>query len=310
MNSTLFKGYFLTILSTLAFSNVYVFSKAALNEVSISRFILCQFAIGFVINGVIVALRHKGSAIRKLVCERWWLFPLLGLLEIFTVLTFYTSVNAIKEPAVVGFLGNLFPLFTTVLGVVFLRERFSLIETLGLIILFVGAVITGYSGELAETGFFVPGTEWVVINCLGAAIATVIVRSKVSRIAPELLSLNRTFWILLFALGWNLWIGEWQPVTASAWFNISVAALLDPVLAILLVYKAYQYIEASRGTLIQSLKGILILPFSYWYFGSLPADYQIAGGIVATLGVIILAFGQSFVARHAKPSQPSPTAEG
>ena len=74
--------------------------------------------------------------------------------------------------------------------------------------------------------------------------------------------------------------------------NISAAAILDPVLAILLAYKAYQYIEASRGTIIQSLKGLIIIPFAYICFGTLPFGYQIVGGIIATAGVMIMAFGQ------------------
>jgi drug/metabolite transporter (DMT)-like permease len=153
-------------------------------------------------------------------------------------------------------------------------------------------LITGYSGKLQLHDFFIPGISLVVMNCAGAATATVIVRAKVGNLPPETLSLNRTFWLLLFSTVWMFAEGQSFTIPRTALTNTFIAAMLEPVLAILLVYKAYQYIEASRGTIIQSLKGLIIIPVAYIYFGTLPYNYQIAGGIIATIGVVILALGQ------------------
>ena len=300
MKSSILKGYWLTILSTLAFSNVYVFSKAALNEVSLPLFLFVAFGVGFGVNLVLFFISGKNRPDYRSVRGIWWVFPLLGLLESFTVSTFYASVNAITEPSVTGFLGNLFPLFTTILGFLFLKERFTLIESGGVLLVFAGAVVTGYSGNLSLSSFFIPGAGLVVLNCLGAATATVIVRAKVDRIPPATLSLNRTFWLLLFSSVWFFSTGEALTLSGRALMNISAAAILDPVLAILLAYKAYQYIEASRGTIIQSLKGLIIIPFAYICFGTLPFGYQIVGGIIATAGVMIMAFAQQLWAEGQK----------
>ncbi len=295
MKKETLKGYGLTLLSTIAFSNVYVFSKAALNEVSLPLFLFYLFLIGFGVNLAVFLYNVRFRIIVPEMKRMWWVFPTLGLIEIFTVTTFYAAVNAIKEPAVTGFLGNLFPLFTTILGIVFLKERFSLIESLGIVLVFAGAMLTGYSGNFSWNDFFIPGISLVVLNCLGAAVATVIVRAKVSNLPPESLSLNRTFWLLLFSALWVLTDGASFEISSRGLTNTAIAALLEPVLAILLVYKAYQYIEASRGTIIQSLKGLIIIPVAYLYFGTLPFDYQIAGGVIATIGVVILALGQQAV---------------
>ena len=294
------KGYSYTILATVVYSNVYIFSKAALNEVTLPQFLFFVFLIGFVIN---LAILWKKGGFKKLATvpkNLWWIFPTLGVLEIFTGITFYASINAIAEPAVTGFLGNLFPLFTTMLGIAFLNERFSKIETLGIVIVFAGALLTSYSGNLALKDFFIPGVGLVLLNCLGAASATVIVRSKVNNLSPEILSFNRTLWLLIFFSGWVITAGTPMIVSAHAFTNITVAAILDPVLAILLVYKAYQYIEASRGTIIQSMKGLIIIPVAYFYFGTLPLTHQIIGGVIAMVGVIIIGVGQ-YLLDHRKP---------
>jgi len=287
------KGYFYTILATIAFSNVYVFSKAALNEISLPLFLFLMCAIGFAIN--LIILWAKGGFAKLLALPRstWWIFPTLGIIEIFTVSTFYASINAIPEPAVTGFLGNLFPLFTTMLGIIFLKERFSPIETVGVFVVFAGALLTSYSGNLDWKDFFIAGSGLVVLNCLGAATATVIVRAKVNILTPEILSFNRTFWLLIFFSVWIVATSTPMTISTGALTNTVFAAILDPVLAILLVYKAYQYIEASRGTIIQSSKGLMIIPVAYFYFGTLPLPHQIAGGIIAMIGVVIIGLGQN-----------------
>ena len=292
MRKEIIKGYFYTILATLAFSNVYVFSKAALNEVSLPLFLFLMVTVGFVINMIILGVKGGFTKLSEVPRRMWWIFPTLGCIEIFTVSTFYASVNAISEPAVTGFLGNLFPLFTTMLGIMFLKERFTPIETIGVFIVFAGALLTSYSGNLDWKDFFIPGVGLVVMNCLGAATATVIVRAKVNNLTPEILSFNRTFWLLIFFSAWVIIAGTPFIISGRALINTVIAAILDPVLAILLVYKAYQYIEASRGTIIQSAKGLMIIPVAFFYFGTLPLPHQIAGGIIAMVGVVIIGLGQ------------------
>ena len=155
-----------------------------------------------------------------------------------------------------------------------------------------GAMLTSYSGNLSINDFFIPGVGLVVLNCMGAATATVIVRAKVNNLTPEILSFNRIFWLLIFFSGWVIIADIPLVITSRGFMNTLFAAILDPVLAILLAYKAYQYIEASRGTIIQSTKGLLIIPVAYFYFGTLPLPHQIAGGVIAMIGVGIIGFGQ------------------
>jgi len=178
------------------------------------------------------------------------------------------------------------------LGILFLKERFTPIETVGIFIVFAGAMLTSYSGNLDWKDFFISGVGLVIINCLSAATSTVIVRAKVKNLTPEMLSFNRTFWLLIFFTVFVLVENTPLKLSGKALTNTVIAAILDPVLAILLVYKAYQYIEASRGTIIQSMKGLIIIPVAYFYFGTLPLPRQIAGGIIAMIGVVIIGLGQ------------------
>ena len=93
MQKKILKGYSYTLLATVVYSNVYVFSKAALNEVTLPQFLFLVFLIGFVIN---LAILWKKGGFTKLVTvpkNLWWIFPTLGVLEIFTGFTFYASLG-------------------------------------------------------------------------------------------------------------------------------------------------------------------------------------------------------------------------
>ena len=95
---------------------------------------------------------------------------------------------------------------------------------------FAGALLTSYSGIRSLKDFFIPGVGLVAINCLGAATATVIVRAKVNNLTPEILSFNRTFWLLIFFSGWIIIIKPPLIIPTGALVNTIIAAMLGVVI--------------------------------------------------------------------------------
>ena len=79
----------------------------------------------------------------------------------------------------------------------------------------------------------------------------------------------------------------------SAFKNIAVGAILGPFLAILTVYYSFKYIEASRSSIIQSLKGIFVLIGAYYVFKTFPLPHQFVGGMITVFGVLIMTLAQS-----------------
>lgn len=287
-----FKGYILAILATISFSNVYIFSKAALNEIAMPQFWFYWFLIGLILNLSLIVVSRKLWLFKAVPKKSLLLLPVIGAVEILTSITFFASINAIKDPAVTGFLGNLFPLFTVILGVTILKERFNLIEAGGVLITLAGALIISYSGKAKLSDFFIPGAGYVVLNSLFAAIATIIVRVKVRHYSPEIMNLNRTFWLFVFGTCWLIISGNPISISGSALRNISLGAIFGPFLAVLLLYKSLKNIEASRSIIIQALKGLFVLAGAFLYFNSLPLPRQIAGGIISIIGVVVIFMGK------------------
>lgn len=295
MKSNTLKGYLFALVATLAFSNVYIFSKAALNEVHLAQFGVYWFAIGTFLSVLFALKNQKLNQLKSLSKRQVWILVTLGILEILTTTTFFVSINIIPDPSVTSFLGNMFPVMVVMGGIFVLSEKFVWIEIFGGLLALAGAFVISYTGGTTLKTLFIEGTGIVFINALLATTATLVVKVHVKKLSPELLILNRSSWLLIFSLIMLFVYEQSFAIPISALKNIAVGAVMGPFLAILTVYYSYKFIEASRSAIVQSLKGIFVLIGAYLVFKTLPAPHQLAGGFVTIVGVLIMTMGKAGV---------------
>ncbi len=293
MRSDKFKGYFFALVATLAFSNVYIFSKAALNEVHLAQFGVYWFAIGTLLN-LILAVRNKKLAQLKILTKRQVrVLITLGFLEILTTTTFFLSIHIIPDPSVTSFLGNMYPVMVALGGIFILGEKFGPVGTFGAVIALAGAFIISYTGGTSLSELFIPGTGIVLINAVFATSATLVVKVHVKKMSPELLNLNRTVWLLAFSIAMFFYYGQSFAIPVSAFKNIAIGAILGPFLAVLTIYYSLSYIDAARSSIVQSLKGIFVLFGAFLFFGTLPLPHQLVGGLITVAGILVMTFAQA-----------------
>lgn len=295
-----FKGYLFAILATVSFSNVYIFSKAALNEVHLIQFGFYWFLIAMLLNGVWAARNGQLQRVRMLNGPQLKILLLLGVLEILTNTSFYLSIHIIPDPAVTSFLGNLYPVMLTLGGVLLLRERFTLTESLGVLLALAGAFIISYTGGSTLKSMFIPGTLVVLFNAVMASSASLIGKVNIRKLSPELITLNHTVWLFVFSAILMAVTGKPLAIPSTAVFNIVVGAFLGPFLGVLMIYYSFKYIEASRSSIVQSLKGIVVLIGAWLYFGTFPLPHQIWGGLLTVAGVLVMTLAQARLLRFGK----------
>jgi drug/metabolite transporter (DMT)-like permease len=228
------------------------------------------------------------------------LLLLLGVVDVISNITFFMAIRAIPDPSVTSFLGNLFPVFLSILGITFLKERFSLIEAIGAMIALAGAFAISYSGDLSWSKFFIAGTGFVVVNTLFAATVSVIIKKNVQKASPEVFNLNSTGWIFLVFLIYFLQSGQSAVIPISAFRNIALGAFFGSFIGLLSFYYSYRYITASRSSIIQSLKGIFVLIIAYFFFGNFPLPIQLWGGAITITGVVIMTLAKGGMIRIGK----------
>ncbi len=292
MKSDTIRGYLFALIATVTFSNVYIFSKAALNEIPLAQFGSLWYSVVAISCLLFALFNKKLGQIGHLTKNQIIKLLTLGGLEIATTTLFFLSIHIIPDPAVTSFLGNMFPVMVMLGGIFILHERFGPVEIFGGFLALSGAFVISYSGGTSPATFFIKGTGIVFLNAAFATTATLVVKTQVKKLSPELLNLNRSVWLLLFSFLMLFIMDESVVFTGRAVNNTIIGALLEFV-AILTVYYSYKYIEASRSSIVQSLKGIIVLGAAWLFFGTLPLPHQLAGGIITVAGVLIMALAQA-----------------
>ncbi len=299
MRTDSFKGYFFAIVATLAYSNVYIFSKAALNEIHLSQFGFLWYAFSSVLCLIFAAWNGKLSQIKALTGSQVKILLLLGALEMITTTLFFLSIHIIPDPSVTSFLGNMYPVMVTLGGIFLLREKFGWIEIIGVSLALGGAFIISYSGGTSLKTLFIKGTEVVFLNAVFATIATLVVKVHIKKLSPELLNLNRSIWLFVFSGIMIFVFRQSFSFPVSPMGNILIGASLE-FLAILTVYYSFKYIEASRSSIVQNLKGIFVLIGGYLYFRTFPLPHQLFGGFLTIAGVLVMSLAQSGIFSRTK----------
>ena len=82
------KGYVFALVGTIAFSSLYVFSKAGLNQVELAQFGLYYFGMGFLLNLFFVLASGKFRQLPRISKKLIGLLVVLGVIDILSNITF------------------------------------------------------------------------------------------------------------------------------------------------------------------------------------------------------------------------------
>ncbi len=274
-------------------ANVYVFSKAALLEVTFFQFQFYWFGLALV--WMLPFLIFKGviRKIRQLSRASNITLGIIGLLELGAASTLFLSIRLAENPTTISFLSNLTPIFVTILGIRLLGERFNTIEAISIILTVGGVILITYTRDTTIQEFFGKGSGWILVSSLFSSVSIITAKSRIRDLHPGILTVNRIVFLLVFALAAMLIRNESFVVTPRAAVNLALGSLMGPFLTGLVQYYALRYIEASRSMIIQSTRSLFVLVGSMIYLAIMPEKLQLIGGIITILGVIIMTWGKT-----------------
>ena len=286
------KGFLLALVSVIAVSNVYIFSKVALREVSLPQFGVYWFGFGLIWILLFAWYRKSFKFFKTLTSRCYFVMLFLGILEVVGTYFFFKAIHTISNPAIVSFIGNISPSFIIILSFLVLKERFNKLEFWGIILALSGAFIISYKGNTNLNEVFIDGAQYVFYSSILGAINAVIIKKKIKKIHPIILTINRSLFLLIFSIIALRFIHESLSIPVSALKNIFIGSLLGPFLTVIAGYLALQYIPLSRKAIVSSTKGIFVLAGSYLYFGEFPKTIALIGGMITIIGVLLIAFGK------------------
>ncbi len=286
------KGILLAISASLAVSNVYIFSKAALNEVHLAQFGVYWFGLGIIWNLVYIIAFGKYRSFVNIKRSSLWALFIIALLEVGGTLFFFLSIKTVSNPAVVSFLANINPLFVVTMGILFLRERLNTLEIIGMSITLIGTLIISLKGTGNIDSIFIPGVQYVLFSGLIYSVATVIAKKQIKYIDASFMALSRILLLFIFSVGAIIILEMPITIPTSAMKNIAIGSVLGPFLTATLGYMSLKYIEVSKASMVRSVRSLFVLVGAYIYFGNFPTYWQIIGGIITISGVILISLGK------------------
>lgn len=286
------KGFLLALVSVIAVSNVYIFSKAALTEVSLPQFGVYWFLFGLIWILIYGFYKKIFKHFKKLSNKCYLVLILLGFIEVFGTYFFFKAIHTISNPTIVSFIGNISPVFIIILSFLLLQERFSKLEFIGMILALFGAFIISYKPNSSVKNVFINGSQYVLYSSVFTAIGAVIIKKKIKKINPIILTINRSLFLLIFSILALSFMEDSLVISTKAVRNIFIGSLLGPFLTVISGYLALQYIPLSRRAIISSTKGLFVLLGSYLYFNQFPPIIALTGGIVTILGLLLIALGR------------------
>jgi len=290
--SNSFKGYLLALVSVVSVSNVYIFSKAALKEVSLPQFGFYWFVFGFLWILIFAYYKKSTAVFKSLTSKHYLILGTLGIFDVVGTYFFFKAIHSIPNPTIVSFIGNISPALVITFSILILQERFNKLEVLGVILALAGAFIISYKGNAGFEDMFINGAQFVLFSSLLGATNAVIIKRNIKKIPPVVLAVNRTGFLLIFSTIAMFAMQKSFDIPVAALKNIFIGSILGPFLTVIAGYLALQYIPLSRKAIIGSTKGLFVMAGSYLYFGKFPRTIAIIGGIVTIVGVLLIAFGK------------------
>ena len=283
-----FKGYATAFIATLTLSNVYIFSKAALNEISYYQFGFYWFGFAIIWNIIYSYFQgHFKTTKVPTLFQAKHLFG-IGIIEVIATTSIFIGIMIIPNPSIPALVRNLEPALIVFMAILFLKERFNRIELFGVVLTIIGTIIISYNQSIAIDNLFIPGVQFVVISCVFYAIRTIWSKKVITHFKALTLNLNKVGFLFIAFLLMVIIKQSSLLIPKSALINILIGSFIGPFMTSFLQFLSLKHIDASRSNLVMSTTGFMTIILAYFFFDKLPYWYQFAGGIITIIGLALV----------------------
>lgn len=267
----------------------FVATKIALTEVSPATIVWIRFGIGALILGAAVLAR------RQFALPKRGDLPMLALLG-FIGVTFHqwlqaTGLQTAKATNTAWIVATI-PVFTALLGWLFLKEKMGWLRVGGIAIAALGVLLIVSDGNLTSlfaSGFGAKGDLLILISAPNWAVYTILSRRELARHPAA----RMMFYVMLF--GWLftcLWIfsagpglSEIPALTSKGWTAILMLGIFGSGLAYIAWYDALREIPASQLGVFINIEPLVTTVLAAWMINEPVAPIALLGGAAILFGV-------------------------
>jgi drug/metabolite transporter (DMT)-like permease len=188
------------------------------------------------------------------------------------------------DPSLAAFVNRTEVPVAIILGMIFLRERFTRWEAVGTLTAIAGIVMMKLTLRFEySTGFWL-----VLIGAVLFGITEFVSKIAVRHVEPSILAYIRNMFVAAF-----YWISVYAGGVSfdgmeSVWPGVLVLGVVGPILARLPYLWALKKLELSKVAVISQSQPVYVILLSLLLLSQLPTFREITGGIFLTVGCVIL----------------------
>lgn len=280
-------GFLYGIISSASFGLIPLFAIPAMQHgMDFMNVISYRFLFATISLAVLLKIRKVSFGIQKSD------LPTLLLLSFFYIISSVFLLWGYKfmPSGVATTIHFMYPVVTTVIMMLFFREKNSVARTLAILMAVAGVYSLSYSDSKGETDLL--GVVIVLISAVGYALYLVAVGQRKNQ---SLKGLKLTFYVFLFStiilLAGMLSTGNMHPIpdytTAG---NLLLLAIIPTIVSNLTLIEAIKYIGATRTSVLGAMEPVTAVVVGIAVFGE-TFTVSIAIGImliVSAVTIIIL----------------------
>ena len=272
-----------SVSASLMFGLSPVFVRLVLDGVNVETMNVLFTAVASVCFLVVFAV-YKKAAYLKSIKGNWRKVALMSLLSaVGSVL--YTYGISMFGPVNATFLVQFTAVFTILFGVTFFHERFTRMETVGVVVAILGVFVLAY-GDLSLE---IVGTAVLLGAALFFASANSLSKLFVKNVNPVALAGGSSLLMFLFIFTYTVFTGKLETSFSSETLvYATIGSVTGVVLSFILFFKALQVFEVSKAATIRTMEPFLTAVFSFIILALTPTVNQFLGGTLIVLGVIVL----------------------
>lgn len=290
------RAYVYLLICTVCWGAAFIAVEPALDYISPYQFLFYRFALaGLLITPLMIPYLKKSQ-------YRAVIWKILGIELIGSVIYMILLYEGLARSTAIetSLLGTTTPLFIILACVLFLRERQTKREWIGLAISFVGMLVIAllplFNGAVGLARVSVIGSILIIgANCI-EAIWAVLSKKHYTKI-PMLFAAGISFWFGAVIFGLICFAGagfslphffstishDWQQ--PSVIIAVVYMAVFSSIIGLTTYLKGQKLIEASEASLFFYLQPLIYLPLGVLILGEPLSIYQLLGLAVILLGV-------------------------
>lgn len=273
-------GYGLALLATALFASGYIFNYYLTQRMASETAALWVFAAAALIGAALIARAKKED---RLLLRRHGRHVLLfgALNGVGAILWFHTLSSA--GPAITGFLFRFITVFSVLLGVLLLRERFDRREVAGIALVIAGAFIITYT-DLS----LLPVAAAAIAGSFLFAVVGFLSTTRLKSVTPLMLNSARVIIMFCIVGAYAVFHGKALVPPLNELAVAFISAALTAVLGMALFFTVVRRIGLSVAALIGALEPLFIVFLSLIVLQSAPTPVQLLGGLVLMAGIAVI----------------------